>query len=77
MEQKIEKENMKGFLPKGDKNVGKCFNAGKNCKDNPVHRGVFFQFPFRWIYYYGSNESTRKETGKTHLCAVHHPFDLK
>ena len=36
-ENRIEKENMKGFLPKGDKNVGKCFNAGKNRKDNPVH----------------------------------------
>ena len=36
-ENRIEKENMKGFLPKGDKNVGKCFNAGKNCKDYPVH----------------------------------------
>ena len=30
-------------------------------------RGVFSQFPFRWIYYYGSNKSTGKETGKTHL----------
>ena len=29
---------------------------------------VFWQFPFRWIYYYGSNKSTRKETGKMHLC---------
>ena len=27
-------------------------------------------FPFRWIYYYGSNKSTGKETGKMHLCAV-------
>ena len=35
-----------------------------------VHRGAFCQFPFRWIYYYGSNESTGKEIGKTHLCAV-------
>ena len=25
---------------------------------------------FRWIYYYDNNKSTRKETGKTHLCAV-------
>ena len=29
-----------------------------------LHRGAFCQFPFRWIYYYGSNESTGKETGK-------------
>ena len=28
------------------------------------------QFPFRWIYYYGSNKSTGTENGKTHLCAV-------
>ena len=35
-----------------------------------LHRGVFCQFPFRWIYYYGSNKSTRKETGKTPLCAL-------
>ena len=36
----------------------------------PLHRGVFCQFPFRWIYYYGSNKSTGKETGKMHPCAV-------
>ena len=35
-----------------------------------VHRGAFCQFPFQWIYYYGSNKSTGKETGKMHLCAV-------
>ena len=35
-----------------------------------VHRGAFCQFPFLWIYCYGSNKSTRKETGKMHLCAV-------
>ena len=35
-----------------------------------LHKGAFCQFPFRWIYYYGSNESTGKETGKTHLCAL-------
>ena len=35
-----------------------------------VHRGAFFQFLFRWIYYCHSNKSTAKETGKTHLCAV-------
>ena len=28
------------------------------------------QSSFRWIYYYGSNKSTRKETGKSHLCAI-------
>ena len=36
----------------------------------PVHIGAFCQFSFRWIYYIGSKESTRKEAGKTHLCAV-------
>ena len=35
------------------------------------HRGAFCQFPFLWIYYYHSSKSTREETGKTHLCAVH------
>ena len=35
-----------------------------------VHRGAFCHFPFRWIYYYGSNKSTRKETGKKHLCVL-------
>ena len=34
-----------------------------------MHRGAFCKFPFRWIYYCGSNKSTGKETGKTHLCA--------
>ena len=36
-----------------------------------MHRGTFCQFPFRWIYYYGSNKSTGKETDKTHLCALY------
>ena len=36
----------------------------------PVHRGVFCQFPFWWIYYYDSNKPTGKETGKMHLCAI-------
>ena len=39
-------------------------------KDKAVHRGAFCQFSFRWIHYYDSNKSTRKETGKTHLYAV-------
>ena len=30
----------------------------------------FAQFPFRWIYYNGSNKSTGNETCKTHLCAM-------
>ena len=35
-----------------------------------LHRGPFCKFPFRLIYYYGSNKSTGKDTGKTHLCAL-------
>ena len=35
-----------------------------------VYKGAFCKIPFRWIYYYGSNKSTGKETGKTHLCTV-------
>ena len=35
-----------------------------------LHRGAFCQFPFWWIYYYVSNKSTGKETGKMHLCAL-------
>ena len=35
-----------------------------------LNRGAFCQFPFRWIYYYGSNKYTGKETGKTQLCAL-------
>ena len=40
-------------------------------KKSPLHRSAFCHFTFRWIYYYGSNKSTGKETGKTHLCALH------
>mgnify|MGYP006975812074 CR=1 FL=1 len=36
-----------------------------------VHRGVFCQFPFQRIYYYGSNNSTGKEISKTHLCGLY------
>ena len=42
---------------------------------HPMHRGAFCQFSFHWIYYYGSNESNGKETGKMHLCAMQ-CFDL-
>ena len=37
------------------------------CTFKPVHIGAFCQFPFRWVYYYCSNKSTGKETGKTYL----------
>ena len=35
-----------------------------------MHRGEFYQFTFRWIYYKGSNKSTQKETGKLHLYSM-------
>ena len=37
----------------------------------PFHRGLFCQFLIWWIYYYGSNKSNGKETGKKHLCAAY------
>ena len=40
-----------------------------------LHRGAFYQFPFRWIYYCYSSKSTGKETAKTHLCALGHQND--
>ena len=42
-----------------------------------LHRGALCQFPFRWNYYYGSNKSTWKETGKTHLVRWSVPVYLK
>ena len=38
-----------------------------------LHRDAFCQFLFRWIYYCYNRKSSGKETGKTHLCAVHKP----
>ena len=52
------------FVEMGDRNFASLVNF------IPVHRGAFFQFPLWWIYYYGSNKSTGKETGKRHLYAV-------
>ena len=43
---------------------------GQSSMHPTVHRGAFCQILFRWNYYYGSNESTGKETAKTHLSAV-------
>ena len=40
------------------------------CSRNTLHRDAFWEFPFRWIYYCNSSESTGKETDKTHLCAL-------
>ena len=39
-----------------------------------LHKGAFCQFPFQWIYYYGSNKFTEKETGKMHLCVLPWPL---
>ena len=38
--------------------------------DTALHRGAFWHFPFRWIYYCRSSKPIGKETGKTHLCAL-------
>ena len=46
-------------------------------KIKTLHRGAFCQSSFRWIYYYDSNKSTGKETGKTHLCALSHSLRLR
>jgi hypothetical protein len=35
-----------------------------------VDRHAFCQSSFWWIYFYGRYKSTKKETGKLHLCAV-------
>ena len=34
-----------------------------------VHRGAFCQFPFGWVYYYGSNKSIERKLAK-HTSAV-------
>ena len=50
--------------------IGLSLGYSEQDTSEAVHRGAFRQFIFRWIYYYGSNESTGKKTGKTHLCAL-------
>ena len=35
-----------------------------------AHKYAFWQFPFGWIYYYGSNKSTGQEIGEIHLYAL-------
>ena len=35
----------------------------------PAHRGAFCQFPFRWIYYYGSNKSKKGNWQNATLCS--------
>ena len=48
--------------------------CGGNLLFTTPHRDAFCQFSFQWIYYYGSNKSTRKETGKMHLCGCPAPM---
>ena len=52
-----------------------CFQAIYTTKWTPgphrlLHRGAFCQFSFLYIYYYGRNKSTRKDTGNLHLCPL-------
>ena len=70
-------EFKRGYCGNDTKSNSYCgrwnYRSGKksdNLQYNTLHRGAFCQFPFRWIYYYGSNKSTKKETCKTHLCAL-------
>ena len=42
----------------------------QHLKYSALHRGAFCQFLFRWIDYCHSSKTTRKETGKTHPCAL-------
>ena len=61
-------------ISKAHLGIGQASSVGPETlyldKFEALHRGAFCQFPFWWIYYYGSNKSTGKETGKMHLCAV-------
>ena len=43
-----------------------------------MHYCAFCQFSFRWIHYYGSNKSTRSETGKqAPLCSARNCINNK
>ena len=42
------------------------FQLPRSTLATALHKGVFSQFPFRWIYYCHSSKSTKKETGKTY-----------
>ena len=44
-----------------DLQMGDCF--GQFRRFSTIHRVAFCQFLFQWIYYYGNNKSTGKETG--------------
>ena len=66
--QAVVREKSGSFQAVVRQSLGRC---------HEVHRGAFFAFPFRWIYYCHSSKSTGKETGKTHLFALARgPFTL-
>ena len=46
-----------------------CYIAAPDCQIAQCS-GALCQFSFLWSYYYGSNKSTAKETGKAHLCGL-------
>ena len=48
----------------------KVFVVVRSFSIRPLHRDVFCLFPFWWIYYCHSSQSTGKESGKTNLCAL-------
>ena len=62
------------FLVRGFSNIYRLRSLGSHIAcltwRHTMHRGAFCQSFFRGIYYCGSNKSTRKETGKMHLCAM-------
>ena len=60
LEQLRTQETWKGTKSAQEPTLARC----------TMHRGAFWQLPFRWIYYCHSSKSTGKETGKTHLCAM-------
>ena len=40
----------------------------------PMQRGAFCKFPFRWIYYYGSNKSTKLAKRSSVQCSMSYRF---
>ena len=64
-----DKTQLLSFQPNCNCNQRNEVKLAQLIHSSTVHRGVFGQFPFRWIYYCHSCKSTGKEAGKTHLCA--------
>ena len=67
----VDNKEKQGFSTMGSKYFGNRIYWYHLTSVTPLQRGALCQFPFRWIYYYGSNKSTGKETAKTHICALH------